>query len=115
MAQHLDSRYVLLSDPSIFGAGGSNQNTSRIQHEEVKIPFNSWLGFKLLYAELNLIRGWGAGQLCRQCRLPLHELRFPRNGAFGVRSMRWLINQLAIFQRFLGTQFPPKFFKITQK
>ena len=35
MAQHLDSTCVLLSDPSTFGAGGPNQNTSRIQHEEV--------------------------------------------------------------------------------
>ena len=30
-AQHLDSRCVLLSDPSTFGAGGPNQNTSRIK------------------------------------------------------------------------------------
>ena len=35
MAQHLDSRRVLLSDPSTFGAGRPNQNTSRIQHKEV--------------------------------------------------------------------------------
>ena len=27
--------YFLLSDPSTFGAGGPNQNTSRIQHKEV--------------------------------------------------------------------------------
>ena len=35
---HLDSRCVLLSDPSTFGARGSNgpyQNTSRTQHAEV--------------------------------------------------------------------------------
>ena len=35
MAQHLDSRCVLLSDPSTKGAGGPNQNTSRLQHKEV--------------------------------------------------------------------------------
>ena len=35
MAQHLDLRCVLLSDPSTLGAGGPNQNTSRIQHKGV--------------------------------------------------------------------------------
>ena len=32
MAQHLDSRHVLPSDASTFGAGGPNQNMSRIQY-----------------------------------------------------------------------------------
>ena len=32
--QHLDSRCVLLSDPTTSGARGPNQNTSRIQHKE---------------------------------------------------------------------------------
>ena len=31
-SQNLDLRYVLLADPSTFGAGGPNQNTSRIQY-----------------------------------------------------------------------------------
>ena len=31
MAQHLDASCVLLSDPSTFGAGGTNQNTPRLQ------------------------------------------------------------------------------------
>ena len=30
---------LCLSDPSTFGAGGPNQNTSRIQHKEVFTPF----------------------------------------------------------------------------
>ena len=43
-AQHLDLRCVLLSDPGIFGAGGPNQNTSRIQHtgKEVQASFSVW-------------------------------------------------------------------------
>ena len=34
MAQHLDLRCVLLSDPAAFGAGGPNQNTPRMQNKE---------------------------------------------------------------------------------
>ena len=33
--QHLDSRCVLLWDPSTFGARSPNQNSTRIQHTEV--------------------------------------------------------------------------------
>ena len=33
--QHLDSRRVLPSDPSTFGAGGPNQKMSRIQLKDV--------------------------------------------------------------------------------
>ena len=40
MAQNMDLRCVLLSDPSTFGAGGPNQNTSRIQLKEAYIPFH---------------------------------------------------------------------------
>ena len=35
VAQYLDSRCVLLSDPGAFGGGRPNQNTSRIQRKEV--------------------------------------------------------------------------------
>ena len=38
MAQHLDSRCVLLSAPGTSGAGGPNQNTSRMQHTGVSPP-----------------------------------------------------------------------------
>ena len=46
MAQHLDSRCVLLSDPSTKGAGGPNQNTSRIRHHAVQTTFGLYCFYK---------------------------------------------------------------------
>ena len=40
--QHLDSRCILLSDPSTKCAGGPNQNTPRVQLEEGYPSFNQW-------------------------------------------------------------------------